>query len=331
MEISNESTVYEEIPDYVERSCQALHPDWIILPRIPTVEQFNSGLGGWAIAIYTLATIALMVIGAEYGWLVYHFIKNVPSTRLKSTIWVNSLFLIAGIMAVSSVVVPQASQFVWGFYQIYLTMVMYQFVSLTMDWYGGGSEMVSLIGHQNPINLRVPPACCCFCCIPKDTPLSERKVLALRGCVYQMPYVQTAMIFVTFLLLLSGTTRTGNYSPDDPNLYIQLIIQISFFTGMWALFSLVGITLQYEKLSEHHYRKKALLLKLMMGLTNLQTLVIDALVNYNVIHCVNEEISGFAMGCVIKSSIVLVESLVFGSITLRLYQKHDDVSDYGHL
>ena len=60
-------------------------------------------------------------------------------------------------------------------------------------------------------------------------------------------------------------------------------------------------------------------------------LIIDALVNYNVIRCVNEEISGFAMGCVIKSSIVLIESIVFGSLTLRLYQKHDDVSDYGHL
>ena len=331
MDSVNQSETDHERPEYFERSCQVLHPDWIIQPRIPTVGQFYSGLGGWAIAIYTLATMVLMFIGAEYGWLVYHFIKNVPSSRLVSTIWVNSLYLVAAIMAFSSVVVPQASQFVWGFYQIYLTMVMCHFVSITMDWYGGGSEMVTLIGHQNPINLRVPPACCCYCFIPKDTPLSERKILALRGCVYQMPYVQTAMIFITFLLLLSGTTRTGNLSPDDPYLYTQLIIQVSFFTGIWALFSLVGITLQYEKLSGHHYRTKALLLKVMMGLTNLQTLIIDALVNYNVIRCVNEEISGFAMGCVIKSSIVMIESIVFGSLTLRLYQKHDDVSDYGHL
>ena len=329
-EINNQSTLYEDIPEYIERSCQILHPDWLIQQKIPTVEQFYSGLGGWAIAIYTLATICLLVIGGEYGWLAYHFITNVPKSRIVATLWVNSLFLVAAIMAFSSVVIPQASEFVWGFYQIYLGMVMCHFVDITMDWYGGGSEMVSLIGNENPINLRVPPACCCFCCIPKHTQLSETKIRALRGCVYQMPYVQTSMIFITFLFLLSGATRTGNFSPDDPYLYLQLIIQISFFTGMWALFSLVGITVQYEKLNGYHYRKKAFLLKAMMGLTNLQTLIIDALVNYNIIRCVNEEISGFAMGCVIKSSIVFVESIVFGSITLRLYQRHDDASDYGH-
>ena len=331
MESNNLSNIHEDIPEYVERSCQVLHPDWVIQPKIPTVEQFYSGLGGWAIAIYTLATIFLVAIGGEFGWLSYHLIKNAPSSRIVAALWVNSFYFVAAIMAFSSVVVPQASEFVWGFYQIYLGMVMSYFVDITMDWYGGGSEMVSLIGNENPINLRVPPACCCFCCIPKRIPLTERKILALRGCVYQMPYVQTSMVFITFLFLLSGVTRTGNLSPDDPYLYTQIITQISFFTGMWALFSLVGITVQYEQLSGYHYRKKALLLKTMMGLTNLQTLIVDTLVNYNIIKCVNEEISGFAMGCVVKSSIVFIESIVFGSITLRLYQKHDDASDYGHL
>ena len=80
----------------------------------------------------------------------------------------NSLYLVAAIMAFSSVVIPQASQFVWGFYQVYLSMVMCHFVDITMDWYGGGSEMVidlsesSLqlqfqLQHQANYNIRPHP------------------------------------------------------------------------------------------------------------------------------------------------------------------------------
>ena len=199
MTSNNQSSIYQHDPEYGEKSCQALHPEWILQPRIPTVEQFYNGLGGWAIAIYTISTVALLLIGCEYGWLIYHCTKNAPSSRIVSTLWVNSLYFVAAIMAFSSVVVPQASQFVWSFYQIYLGFVMCHFVDITMDWYGGGSEMVNLIGSQNPINLRVPPACCCFCCLPKNTPLTEIKIKVLRGCVYQMPYVQTSMIFLTLV------------------------------------------------------------------------------------------------------------------------------------
>ena len=330
MSANNQSIPLEEVPDYIERSCQTLHPDWVIEPRVPTVDQFYKGLGGWAIVLYTIATLTILILSGEYGWLIQHFIRNVPPTRMVATLWVNSLYLVTSIMAFCTVVIPQASNFVWGFYQVYLGMVMCHFVDITMDWYGGGTEMVNLIGNQNPINLRKPPACC-FCCLPKNTPLSQNKIRGLRGCVYQIPYIQTVMIFIFFLLLLSGTTRTGNLSPADPYLYIQLVIQLSFFIGMWALLSLIGITLQYEKLTSYQYKKKAFLLQAMMGLANLQTLVIDALVNYNIIPCVNEQISAFAMGCIIKSSIIFIETIVFGSITLRLYQRYDDMSDYAHL
>ena len=59
----------------------------------------------------------------------------------------------------------------------------------------------------------------------------------------------------------------------------------------------------------------------MVIMTNVQGFIIDSLVNYNIIPCVNPKISAFAMGCIIKSAATMIESIVMGSTTLRLYIK----------
>ena len=134
-----------------------------------------------------------------------------------------------------------------------------------------------------------------------------------------MPYIQSAMIFLLVVFNLSNTSTIGNLSPGDPYLYLMSGIMISFFVGLWALFTLFGVTQQYEMLSNHQYQKKAGLFKTMVIMTNVQGFIIDSLVNYNIIPCVNAEISAFAMGCAIKSSLTMIESIVMGTITLRLY------------
>ena len=57
----------------------------------------------------------------------------------------------------------------------------------------------------------------------------------------------------------------------------------------------------------------------MVIMTNVQGFIIDSLVNYNIIPCLNEEISGFAMGCILKSGLTMIQSIIIGSITTRLY------------
>ena len=307
------------ILNFKERSCAKLHPNWTLKDEVPTVEQFLHGLGGWAIVLYVCSALTMVIVTMEYVWLIRHFMKNVPATRRVATLWVNSLYLIASIMSFFGVMVPQASDFVWLFYRVYLGMAMCYFVDITLQWFGGESEMVNLIGNRNMINFRVKPCCWCICCLPKETPLTRNKIRLLRGCVYQMPYVQTAMIFLLVVFTLSNTSTIGNLSPEDPYLYLMSGIMISFFIGLWGLFTVFGVTQQYEMLSNHQYEKKAGLFKTMVIMTNVQGFVIDSLVNYNIIPCVNEEISAFAMGCVIKSVLTMIESVVMGSITLRLY------------
>ena len=307
------------ILDYEKRSCQRLHPNWMLGPEKPNIEQLFIGLGSWATALYVCSTLALLVVAGEFIWLIYSFTENVPARRRVATVWVNSLYLVAAIMALFSILIPIASDFIWLTYRVYLGMAMCYFVNITFQWFGGETEMVNLIGKNKTINFRVRPCCCWVCCCPKETALDKAKIRLLRSCVCQMPYIQTPLIFLLVVFNLSGFSNIGNLSPTDPYLYLMSVIMISFFVGLWALFTLFGITKKYSVLSNYEYKTKRRLFKSMVIMTNVQGFIIDSLVNYNIIPCLNEEISGFAMGCILKSGLTMIQSIIIGSITTRLY------------
>ena len=153
--------------------------------EFPSAAQFYEGLGGYAIALYVCSGLTVCVLLAEFCILVYHFMKHVPGSRRIATLWVNSVYLVVSIATLFCVTLPQATDFVWLFYRVYLGMAMGYFVDLTMAWYGGESEMLRNVGEGRLINMRVRP--CCLCCIcSRGTPFSKRKIQVLRGSVYQV-------------------------------------------------------------------------------------------------------------------------------------------------
>lgn len=313
---------------YEKRNCTNRFPDHNISEfiEVPTVKEFLDGLGGWAIALYCCSAFTMAFMAGQYLYLFYNFMKHVPASRRSATLWVNSVYLIASIMAFFCVMVPQASDFVWLYFRVYLGMCMCYFVDLTLVWFGGESEMISSIGDKNKVNFRVKPCCWLVCLLPNETPLTRNKIRLLRGCVYQMPYIQGAMIFLLVVFNLSDVSVIGRLSPGDPYLYLMGGIMISFFIGLWALFTLFGVTHQYEMLGNHQYKTKASLFKTMIIATNVQGFIIDSLVTYNIIPCASPGVSSFAIGCVIKSVVTMVEAIVMGTITTRLYMK-----DYSHV
>ena len=292
---------------------------------MPTISEFYQGLGGYAIALYVGVSLSVLVVAIEFIYLTIIFIKKVPASRRVPTIWVNSVFLIATIMAFFGIVVPKSSDFVWMFYRVYLGLAMGYFVDITLHWYGGEQEMVRTIGDGNDINFRVRPCCWCLAC-PKKTPLTREKIKLLRAAVYQMPYIQTPAVFLLVVLNLSGYSVIGDLDPAKPYLYLMIWIMASFFLGIWALFSLFGITMKYNALNIHHYAKKATIFKIIVIATNVQGFVIDSCSAYGIIQCAGPLISSQAMGAIIKTLLTIAETIVMGSVVLKLY-----ISDNNHV
>ncbi len=56
------------------------------------------------------------------------------------------------------------------------------------------------------MSFRAPPCCCCICCCKPRT-LTKEKIRFIRGCVYQMPYVQGAVLFFMTICTIGERER----------------------------------------------------------------------------------------------------------------------------
>ena len=86
----------------------------------------------------------------------------------------------------------------------------------------------------------------------------------------QMPYIQGISVFLVVVFELTGYLEIGDLDPAKPYLYLMIVISISFFLGLWALFVLLSITHEYELLTHFKYPQKAGLLKAIVIFVNMQ-------------------------------------------------------------
>ena len=222
------------------------------------------------------------------------------------------------------------------------------------------------MGEGREVNFAVRPCCLCICCCSRKTPFSKKKIHNLRGAVYQvsskylhifkrtsnylifnlfqMPYVQSVMIFLIVVFELTGYLEIGDLNPKKPYLYLMSAILISFFVGLWALFVFLDVTKKYQLLHHFKYGQKAGLLKAIVILVNVQVrtehyvyyppvfhlvneqfffyfqgFVLDSLGKYNIVDCIPPHISTTTMVSIIKSILCLFESFILGSWAFRLY------------
>ena len=85
-----------------------------------------------------------------------------------------------------------------------------------------------------------------------------------------MPYIQGISVFLVVVFELTGYLEIGDLDPAKPYLYLMIVISISFFLGLWALFVLLSITHEYELLTHFKYPQKAGLLKAIVIFVNMQ-------------------------------------------------------------
>ena len=289
----------------------------------PESSVFYNSLGGYAIALYVICSLVFGVLIGEYIYLSLYIFTNVPQERRILTLWVTSIHLVSSMMALVSTLAPMASEFVWTFYKGYLGIILGSFVAMTIAWHGGDKEMVNSVQQKGAnFNMRVAP-CCWILCLPKSTSFTRKKLRFLKGCVYQVPFVYTWVIFIMIVLNQCNLLVIGNTMKNDPYLYLNIILMGSFFFGMWALFVIFGIEKRYQLLGAKNYRTKSLLLKATVVLMNVQDFVIDFFVTHHIFRCVTEEISAKTFGTIIKNLLVTIESLILGSIVLWVYIKDE--------
>jgi len=291
--------------------------------KLPSLEDIQNGLGVWAIVLYSVASATTFILLLQFVLLIRQFIMCVEAARLKNTIWVNSVFAVLSIFNLVSIVLPLASEFVWLAYKIYLAIAMCHFVDLTMAWYGGETTMLSHVNsgedEEKGINFRSPPCCCCLC-LPKAATLNKSWIRFLKGSVYQVPYTESLCLFVLGSLQISGYVDLGSLSFSSPYIYITVFLTLSNMSGLWGLFMFFNITHQFKLLHNYNYRKKSLVMKIIIVCMNVQGFVVDIMVNRGLVGCIPQHVSEVGVGVIIKAVCTTVESIVLGSISFMVYK-----------
>ena len=84
----------------------------------PSLEDFQSGLGAWAVVLYVSSAIIWTALGVQYVFLIRQFVQKLESARLTHTLWVTSVFFFLATCNMVSIILPLASEFIWLAYKV---------------------------------------------------------------------------------------------------------------------------------------------------------------------------------------------------------------------
>merc|ERR550534_3511755 len=71
-------------------------------------------------------------------------------------------------------------------------------------------------------------------------------------------------------------------------------------SGLWGLFMFFNITHQFKLLHNYNYRKKSLVMKIIIVCMNVQGFVVDIMVNRGLVGCIPQHVSEVGVGVIIK-------------------------------
>ena len=87
---------------------------------------------------------------------------------------------------------------------------------------------------------------------------------------HKPPTFLTGCIFFLMILLTSDNVVVGSLSPGSAYLYIEIVIWVSLFIGIWALFVFFRMTVTHQTLNHHRYKAKVIVYKLVLLFTNIE-------------------------------------------------------------
>ncbi|XP_024967898.1 transmembrane protein 184B-like isoform X2 [Cynara cardunculus var. scolymus] len=114
--------------------------------------------------------------------------------------------------------------------EIYEAWVIYNFLSLCLEWVGGpGAVVLSLTGR-----VLKPNWCLMTCCFP-PIPLDGRFIRRCKQGCLQFVILKPILVALTFVFYAKGKYQDGNFSAKQSYLYITIIYTISYSMALYAL------------------------------------------------------------------------------------------------
>ncbi|XP_037072563.1 organic solute transporter subunit alpha-like [Pollicipes pollicipes] len=286
--------------------------------KAPTTRELIDDLGGYVIALWTIASLIVLLL---CGLLVKTTIivnKDAPRQWRRKIVWINAIYPFVSLMCLCSLIVPASSSLLAAVAIIFMSNGVSKFVDLCMMYFGGETKLLEAV-EEMTVPLTKPPACCCGLCCPRPI-LTKRYLKAMKMMVHQLPFTQSAYCLMSLYLFAAQLTQPGQIAYNDAFIYLTAVNVLSFMLAMYSLAMLLEIT--KGKLAQFRYTPKSFLIKVTLVLVKVQDIVFNLLVHYGGIP-ETPSMTPATYGAFIRDIMVLLEMLLFGLLTHKLYNVPD--------
>lgn len=185
-------------------------------------------------------------------------------------------------MALLSLLVPACTQMVDLIASCYLSVCIYMFVSLMVEYFGGDEQIVEALANDK-MQMNTPPCCCCCVCLPKIT-LTKKSLYYIQLLALQVAIVRPLLLFIAAVLWTDGKYVQGEFDPSSASLYIAIISAISTLSSMYGMLVIFRAAKRHMKAQK--LGMKFFAIKLPVIILNAQTHVFGLLAKLDVLECI---------------------------------------------
>ncbi|KAI4301630.1 hypothetical protein L6164_034890 [Bauhinia variegata] len=180
----------------------------------------------YAIAFFcTIGAIALAVLH-----IYRHLLNYTEPTYQRFIVRIVFMVPVYALMSFLSLVLPDSSIYFNSIREVYEAWVIYNFLSLCLEWVGGpGAVVLSLSGR-----VLKPSWWLMTCCLP-PMPLDGRFIRKCKQGCLQFVILKPVLVAVTLILYAKGKYKDGNFSPNQSYLYLTIIYTVSYTMALYAL------------------------------------------------------------------------------------------------
>ncbi|KAL2325675.1 hypothetical protein Fmac_024733 [Flemingia macrophylla] len=159
-----------------------------------------------------------------------HLLNYTEPTYQRFIVRIVFMVPVYALMSFLSLVLPECSIYFNSIREIYEAWVIYNFLSLCLEWVGGpGAVVLSLTGR-----VLKPSLFLMTCCLP-PVALDGRFIRKCKQGCLQFVILKPILVVVTLILYAKGKYKDGNFSPNQSYLYLTIIYTFSYTMALYAL------------------------------------------------------------------------------------------------
>ncbi|XP_077870219.1 organic solute transporter subunit alpha-like [Saccoglossus kowalevskii] len=263
--------------------------------------------------VFLIALITLVMFIEAVVWLV----KNIPYTQRRlRIIWNLGIYPVFCFIMLMAILIPKSAVLANLTAGVYLSMAIYQFLLLILDYCDGRNTMIEKMQHTQLKLASSPVACCCIC-LPKIE-VTRRSVFWIRMGVMQLCIVSPVVLYIAAVMWTDGNYTEGKIALDESSIYLNTFNVVSTLTAMYALGMLNNCAKQI--LHGFYLRPKFACIQLSLLVANVQPTVFSILGSAGAITC-TQHLSAQTRAIWINDYLVICEMFLLFLVAHHYYRR----------